>query len=132
MPQPLIILFDGTCNFCNATVQFVIKNNKKANIKFAPLQSVAAQNLLLQYNLPTQNLNSFVFIEGATAHQSSTGAIRVCKYLNGAWPLMLVFLAIPAFLRNPIYNFVATNRYKWFGKTEHCMVPTAAIKHRFL
>jgi predicted DCC family thiol-disulfide oxidoreductase YuxK len=129
--QPTI-LFDGVCNFCNSAINFVIKRDKKGIIKFAPLQSDAGQSLLIQYNLPTNDIKSFVFIEEGKAYTQSIAAIKVCKYLGGLWPICKVFAIVPKFIRDSLYNWVAKNRYKWFGERDTCMIPTPEIKARFL
>ena len=126
------ILFDGVCNFCNGAVNFTIKRDKKRTLKFAPLQSDAGQQLLRQFNLSTTQFNSFVFIEKGVVYTRSTAALKVSKYLTTFWPLLQGFLIVPAFIRDGIYNFIAKNRYKWFGKKEQCMMPTPAIRERFL
>lgn len=132
MNQQHIILFDGVCNFCNSTVNFVIKRNTKSNILFAPMQMEAGQKLLIQNHLPLDDLQSFIFIEDGIVYKQSTGAIKVCKHLRGLWPMCIVFKIIPTFLRDAIYNWIARNRYKWFGKKEVCMIPTDEVKARFL
>ena len=129
--QP-VILFDGVCNFCNSAVNFVIKRNAKANIMFTPMQSVAGQELLAQYNLPADDMKSFIFIENNTVYKQSTGALKVCRDLRGLWPLCYGFIIVPRFIRDGIYNWIAKNRYKWFGKKESCMIPTPEVKARFL
>jgi len=129
--QP-VILFDGVCNFCNSTINFVIKNDKKNEIKFAAIQSNAGKQLLAQYSLPPDDLQSFVFIENGVVYKRSTAAFRVCKYLGGVWKLGYSLLVIPAVARDAVYNFVAKNRYKWFGKKEKCMIPSPAVRSRFL
>ena len=126
------ILFDGVCNFCNGAVNFTIKRDKKRTLKFAPLQSDAGQQLLRQFNLSTNQFNSFVFIEKGVVYTQSTAALKVSKYLTTFWPLLQGFIIVPAFIRDGIYNFIAKNRYKWFGKKEQCMMPTTAIRERFL
>lgn len=128
----LIILFDGVCNLCNGRVKFVIKHDKKQRFHFAALQSEAGKNLLQQYHVSDNNLQSFVFIEKGKAYTQSTAALRVCKYLDGFYKIFYGFLIVPAFIRNAVYRVIANNRYKWFGKQETCMVPTPAIKARFL
>jgi predicted DCC family thiol-disulfide oxidoreductase YuxK len=129
--QP-IILFDGVCNFCNSAVNFVIKRNSKSNILFAPLQSEAGQKLLQQYNLPADDMQSFIFIENGIMYKQSTAALKVCRYLKGLWPLCYVFIIVPKFIRDGIYNWIAKNRYKWFGIRQQCMIPTPEVKARFL
>jgi len=127
-----VILFDGVCNLCNGSVQFVLKRDSKGYFKFASLQSDAGQELLKKYNLPTEGFNSFVLIENDKAYLKSSGALRVARRLNGAWPLLYGFMIVPAFIRNFFYNSLAKNRYRWFGKKEACMLPLPEWKERFL
>jgi predicted DCC family thiol-disulfide oxidoreductase YuxK len=127
-----IILFDGVCNFCNSSVNFVIERDKKSIIKFAPLQSEAGQQLLQQYNLSTTEFNSFVFIEAGNFYTASTAALKVTRYLSALWPLLYGFIIVPKFIRDGVYNWISKNRYKWFGKKEQCMIPTLEIRSRFL
>jgi predicted DCC family thiol-disulfide oxidoreductase YuxK len=129
--QP-VILFDGICNFCNSAVNFTLKRNTKADIFFTPIQSAAGQKLLAQHHLPADNMESFVFIENDKPYKQSTAALRVCRHLRGLWPLCFGFIIVPPFIRDGIYNWIAKNRYKWFGKKESCMIPTPEIKARFL
>ncbi|MBL0145548.1 MAG: thiol-disulfide oxidoreductase DCC family protein [Chitinophagaceae bacterium] len=129
--QP-IILFDGVCNFCNSSVNFVIKRDKQAVIKFAALQSATGQQLLQQYSLPVNKMQSFVFIENGITYTQSTAALKVCKYLKGLWPLCSGFIIVPKFIRDGLYNYIAKNRYKWFGQKNSCMIPSPDIKARFL
>ena len=132
MPNPAIILFDGVCNLCNNSVQFVIKHDTENKFMFAALQSPPAQALLLQYNLPQEGFNSFVLIKDEKVYLKSTAALNVAKNLNGPVKLLYGFIIVPAFIRNAVYNFIAKNRYKWFGKKESCMIPTPALQSRFL
>ena len=129
--QPTI-LFDGVCNFCNNAVNFTIRKNTKANILFAPMQSEAGQKLLQQYNLPADDMQSFIFIDEGKIYKQSTAALKVCRYLRGLWPLCYGFMVVPKFIRDGIYNWIAKNRYKWFGIRQACMIPTAEVKARFL
>jgi predicted DCC family thiol-disulfide oxidoreductase YuxK len=131
MDQP-IVLFDGVCNLCNGAVQFIIRHDKKNIFMFASLQSEVGRKILEQYNFPLDELNSFILIENNKAYTRSTGALRVAKKLNGLWPLLYGFIIIPKFIRDSIYNWVAGNRYKWFGKKDACMIPTPELKTKFL
>lgn len=131
MPEQPIILFDGVCEFCNSAVNFVIKRDKRAILKFAALQSKIAQKALAN-NAPTAGLNTFIFIENHKIHTRSTAALKVCRYLNGCWPLMYGFIIVPEFIRDGIYNWISRNRYQWFGRKESCMIPTAEVRSRFL
>ena len=132
MQQKPTILFDGICNLCNNSVQFVIKHDKTSKFNFAALQSVAGQALLQKYNLPQQGFDSFVLVQNEKIFLKSTAALTVAKQLNGPVKLLYGFIIVPAFIRNTVYNFIAKNRYKWFGKKESCMIPTPALKARFL
>ena len=129
--QP-IILFDGICNLCNRAVSFVIKRDKKSRIRFAALQTNSGKQLLEQYNLPTQSFNSLILIEKGIVYTQSTAVLKICKHLNGLWPLLYGLIILPKFSRNGIYRLIATNRYQWFGKQEKCMVPSAELSDRFL
>ena len=128
--QP-VILFDGVCNFCNGAVNFAIKRDKKARLKFATLQSGIASQLLDKFNLSARDLNSFVLIENGKVYTRSTAALKVFRYLDGLWPLMYGFIIVPIFLRDAIYKLIAKNRYKWFGIRKECMIPTPGIRSRF-
>ncbi len=132
MSQQLIILFDGVCNLCNSVVQFIFKRDKKNYFNFASLQSAQGQKMLAQYNLLSNDVNSFVLIENGKAYTRSTGALKVAKKLNGLWPLLYSFIIIPKFIRDNIYKWIAKNRYKWFGKKKECMIPMPQLKARFL
>jgi predicted DCC family thiol-disulfide oxidoreductase YuxK len=127
-----IILFDGICNLCNRSVQFVLNHDKQKIFHFASLQSNAGQRLLKEYNLSETVFNSFVLIQNGKTYLKSTAALMVAKQLGGAIKLLYAFIIVPAFIRNAIYNVIAKNRYKWFGKQESCMMPTAALQSRFL
>lgn len=132
MKQYSIILFDGICNLCNSSVQFVLKHDHKNQFMFASLQSTEGQNLLKQFQLPQQDFNSFILIENEKVYLKSTAALMVARQLKGAVKLLYGFIIVPPFIRNAVYNFIAKNRYKWFGKKESCMIPTPELKARFL
>lgn len=127
-----VILFDGVCNFCNSVVNFVIKRDKHSQLKFATLQSEIGQKILRQNNFSEPVPRSFVFIEEGKLYTRSTAALRVCKHLAGLWPLAYGFIIVPKFVRDGIYNWIAKNRYRWFGKKEVCMIPSPGIRSRFL
>ncbi len=129
--QP-VILFDGVCNFCNNTINFVIKRDRKNLLRFAAMQSFAAGQLLQQYGLPEGEMKSFVFIENGKVFTQSTAALRVCKYMTWLWPLFYILTIIPKFIRDAVYDRIAKNRYKWFGVREHCMLPTVETRAKFL
>ena len=127
-----VILFDGVCNFCNNAVNFVLRRDKKKQILFAPLQSETGKKLLEQYKLPMDDMHSFVFIEKGSVYTRSTAALRVCRYLSALWPLCYGAIIVPRFIRDAINDWIAKNRYKWFGVRQECMIPTPEIKARFL
>ncbi len=127
-----IILFDGVCNLCNSGVQFIIKKDKKNLFKFAPLQSEHGQEILEKHQISTKNMDSFVYAYKGRAFTKSTAALKIAKELKRGWQLFYVFIVIPAFLRNFVYDLVAKNRYKWFGKKDSCMIPTPELKAKFL
>ena len=127
-----VILFDGICNLCNNAVQFVLKHDKKKLFRFASLQSDFGKSILIKYGLPTDNFNSFVLILNGKAYTKSTAALSVAKMLSGPMKLLYGFIIVPAFIRNGVYNVIARNRYKWFGKKESCMLPSPDVAARFL
>ena len=127
-----VILFDGVCNFCNGAVNFVLKQDKKGIFNFAALQSAAGQKLLQQYNLAMKDFDSFVLIENGKVFKKSTASLRVMNRLPWYWKEAQILRIVPRFLRDAIYDFIATNRYRWFGKKEQCMIPTPEIRSRFL
>ena len=130
--QQFVILFDGVCNLCNGFVQFIIKRDPQAQIKFAALQSDAAKELLFAYNIDVKDLKTVIFIANNKVYTHSDAALQIAKYLGGAWPLARVLLIVPKFIRNGIYRFIAKNRYRWFGKSEQCVLPNPKLKNRFL
>lgn len=127
-----IILFDGVCNLCNNSVQFVIKHDQESKFNFAAMQSEAGQSLLKQYGLPQKGFNSFVLIQKEKVFLKSTAALTVARQLDGPVKLLYGFIIVPAFIRNVVYNFIAKNRYSWFGKKDSCMLPTPSLQSRFL
>ena len=126
-----IILFDGVCNLCNTSVKFIIKRDSEGQFKFASLQSETGQTLLRMHGL-NKDLSSFVLLEDDKVYLKSSAALRVCRKLDSAWPILSHFRFLPPFIRDFLYDFVAKNRYKWFGKEESCLVPSPEWKQRFL
>lgn len=127
-----IILFDDICNLCNSAIQFVIKHDAEKKFLFTSLQSETGQKLLKQYGLALENFTSFTLIQDGKVYIKSTGALKVAKQLKGGIKLLYFFIIVPAFIRDAIYNLIAKNRYKWFGKKEICILPTPELKARFL
>lgn len=130
--MPSIILFDGVCNFCSGMVNFIIRQDKQKVFRFAALQSEAGQKLLEQYGLPKEKFDSFLLIDKGKVYKSSTAGLKLYGRLPWYWKWTQVFWIVPSFLRDAVYNFIARNRYRWFGKKESCMVPTAEVRSRFL
>jgi predicted DCC family thiol-disulfide oxidoreductase YuxK len=127
-----IILFDGICNLCNSSVQFVIKHDKKGRFRFASLQSDFGKTQIQKFQIDLSKTDSVIYIFDNKAYTQSMAALKIAKQLDGAWPTIYILIIIPRFLRDCIYNYIAKNRYKWFGKKESCMVPNAELKSRFL
>lgn len=128
-----IILFDGVCNLCNGAVQFVIKRDKKNLFRFAALQSEVGKRLISERNIDTGAIDSIILIEpGVAYYTKSTAALKIAEDLKGIWSLSSIFLWLPESLRNIVYDFIAKNRYKWYGKKDQCMVPTPELRDKFL
>ena len=127
-----ILLFDGHCNLCNAWVHFIVKRDTEKIIRFASLQSKAGRQMLEKHKIEENYIESIVLFEEGNYFVSSTAALRTLSYLDG-WQKHLIFLTVvPRSLRDLAYRFIAKNRYKWFGRREQCMVPTAELSKRFL
>ncbi|WP_424963726.1 thiol-disulfide oxidoreductase DCC family protein [Ekhidna sp.] len=126
-----IILFDGVCNLCNASVQFVIKRDKKKQFLFASLQSDFAEENLPKKYISSNALQSIVLKDGDHIKTKSTAALTIARRLSGLWPMLYLFIIVPKFLRDWVYDIVARNRYKWFGKKDQCMIPSPELKDRF-
>jgi predicted DCC family thiol-disulfide oxidoreductase YuxK len=126
-----IILFDGECNFCNFAVQFIIKRDKKALFRFASIESNAGKEILKAFNV-SKNIDSVILVENNKCYYKSSAVFRICKKLNGAWKLLYCLILLPRLLRDYFYSIIAANRYKWFGKKDHCMIPSPEIRKRFL
>lgn len=125
-----IILFDGVCNLCDKSVQWVLKRDKNDVFLFAPMQGKTAEGLKIQHKL--FHMQSVVLIENEKVYTESTAVLRILKHLRGVWKLLYVFILLPKPLRDSIYRFIAKRRYQWFGKKESCLVPTPQLKNRFL
>lgn len=130
--QHNLILFDGVCNLCNASVRFIINRDKKEKFKFASLQSAAAQPYINRFAISGHDLYSIVLIMDNKLYDRSSAALEIAKNLSGLWPAFYIFKIIPKFLRDAVYNLIAKNRYFLFGKKDECMIPTPELKARFL
>ncbi len=127
-----IILFDGVCNFCNGSVNFIIERDKEGYFKFAPLQSEIGQKLLEENNIDKTVTDSVVLIEDGKAYLRTTAALKIARKLSGYWSWSYGFIIVPRFFRDIFYNLFAKCRYKMFGKQEACMLPSSDVRERFL
>jgi predicted DCC family thiol-disulfide oxidoreductase YuxK len=127
-----LVLFDGVCNLCSSSVQFIIRHDKKKQFLFGSLQGKAGQEYLKKFNLPQDSLDSFMLVEGDTLYTRSSGALRMLKNLGNGWQLFYAFIIFPKFIRDAAYNIIARNRYTWFGKKEECWIPSRELEARFL
>ncbi len=127
-----VMLYDGVCNVCNASVQWVIRHDPKAIFRFAALQSPIARELLKHTTIDPSQLNSVILIDGAHVLTASDALIAIARHLGPPWSLARVFLPLPRFIRNAVYRLIARNRYRVFGKREACMIPTEDVRSRFL
>ena len=126
------VFFDGVCNLCNRSVNFLISKDKKEVLKFASLQSEYAQNTIPKELLNRENLDTIIVYSDGQFYDRSNAVLKLCKILGGGFYVFLIGYLIPRFIRDGLYRFIANNRYHWFGKTEQCRVPTPKLKDRFL
>ena len=131
-PSNKILLFDGFCNLCNGLVQFMIKRDPASRFSFASLQSKTGRELLNKYDLPENDLDTFVYIRNGKAYTKSTAGLFTLKELGGFWQSVFPLILVPKTIRDFCYDLVATRRYRIFGKKDACMTPTPEIKSRFL
>lgn len=132
-PNKKIILFDGVCNLCDSAVQFVIQHDKNDVFRFVALQSELGQQIIKHIGINTQNIDSIILYEpGIAYYYKSEAALQIAKNLGGFFHFGTIFKIIPTSIANQLYNYIAKNRYKWYGKKERCMIPTAELKAKFL
>ncbi|MFH6769165.1 DUF393 domain-containing protein [Gaetbulibacter aquiaggeris] len=131
--QKQLVLFDGICNLCNWSVEYIIKHDKKNKFCFAALQSSIGEKIIKEYNINTTKIDSILlYSEEKDISYKSTAALKIATKLGFPINLMSIFLIIPAFIRNWVYDYIAKNRYKWYGKKESCMIPSPELKSKFL
>ena len=130
VPEHPVVLFDGVCNLCNASINFLIDRDPDAHFRFAPLQSDVGQALVGRCGLEGED--SIVLVEDGRCYVRSTAALQIARRMSGAWPLLGALLVVPAPLRDVVYRLVAKNRYRWFGKQDTCRLPTPDLRSRFL
>ena len=129
-----LILFDGVCNLCNSSVLFIIKRDKTNRFLFAPLQSKLGKDIIYEFNINPEKTDSILLYnpEKNSIAYKSTAALRIAKDLGFPIHTMIIFFIVPTFIRNWVYDFIAANRYKWFGKKEACMIPTPELQSKFI
>ncbi|HKX85713.1 MAG TPA: DCC1-like thiol-disulfide oxidoreductase family protein [Flavobacterium sp.] len=128
-----IILFDGVCNLCNTSVQYVIKHDKNDLYRFVALQSELGQKIIKHLGISQRNIDSILLYEpGRAYYYKSAAAIRIAGSLVGFVSLLSIFKYLPTRLSDVVYDYIAKNRYKWYGKKESCMIPTPELKAKFL
>ena len=126
-----IVLFDGVCNLCNFSVDLIIRNDTKGRLKVGALQDAKTKELLKEYDINSEYLDSIILIRGDRVFYKSRAALEVTKQLKGLWPLLYGFIIVPNFVRDPVYDWIARNRYKWYGKRDTCRLPTPEERARF-
>jgi predicted DCC family thiol-disulfide oxidoreductase YuxK len=128
-----LVLFDGVCNLCHRSVQFILDRDPAERFVFAALQSAPARRLLAARGYTVApDPDSVLLVEGGRLYERSTAALRIARRLRGAWPLLFGLIVLPRFLRDAVYRFIARNRYRWFGKRAECRLSTPALRARFL
>jgi predicted DCC family thiol-disulfide oxidoreductase YuxK len=127
-----IVLFDGICNFCNASVNMIMVRDKKNVFKFAAMQSPAGIEQQKKFGFNPNDLKTFILIDDGKVYTKTTAALRVAKHLGFPYSMAYIFIIIPPFIRNIVYNIIAKYRYRWFGKTEACRIPTPEERAKFL
>lgn len=138
-----VVLFDGVCNFCDSSVNFVIDHDSKGYFKFAPLQSDKGRELAAQFGLEPEvgsgeasddliPIDSVILIEDGKAYTHSTAALRIARRLDAPWPILSAFVVVPKFVRDYFYRLFAKYRYRFFGKKDQCMIPTPEVRSRFI
>ncbi len=131
--NPTVVLYDGVCGLCNESVKFIITHDPAAKFKFAPFQSALATQLLKPFpHIHPEQLNTVVLVNGQQAYTKSAAILRIVKEFPGLWKGFYILSIIPSPILDFFYDIVARNRYRWFGKTEHCLLPTPEIKARFI
>ena len=130
--QASVVLFDGHCNLCNKSVQFILEREKDATVLFTSLQSETGKEILREFSYPEDYRDSVLFLENGKLYDESGAALRVAKYLKAPWSWLRIFWIVPDFLRNAIYRFIAKRRLRWFGSTDSCWIMKKEWKERFL
>lgn len=132
MENRQIVIFDGVCNFCNGAVRFISKRDPKGKFAFTPIQSEVAKGLMEKHGISNLGIDTFVLIKNDRAHIYTDAAMEIAKELTGFWTLFRLFKIIPRFIRDFLYRLFARNRYRLFGRTDHCVMPANEIRDRFI
>ena len=127
-----VVLFDGVCNLCNATVNWIIARDRKGLFRFAALQSPAGERLQREHGLDPTALDTLVLVEGGRTYRKSSAGLRIVRRLCWPWPILYGLIAVPAFMRDFAYGWFARRRYRWFGRKDECMTPAPEVRERFL
>jgi len=127
-----VVLFDGICNFCSGSVLSIIKRDPKGYFRFSAIQTESGESIMKKYNIHSDKADSIILIENNMVYYRSSAALRIARKLKGGWKLFYGAMIIPPFIRNFFYDLVARNRYRWFGKRDHCFIPDQNIRERFI
>lgn len=132
MTKDHLVIFDGVCNLCNGTVQFIIKRDRKKKFSFTTYQSSAGRDILNQHGFPATDQSTVVYVKNSVPCFKSKAVLEILRDLGCCWNFLHILIVIPPFIRDFVYDIIAKNRYKVFGKRESCMVPTSELMDRFL
>lgn len=127
-----ILLFDGVCNLCNSSVNFIIDHDPNNHFRFAALQSEFGQQKLAELGFNSESFDSLVLLSQGEVYKKSSAALKIARKLSGLYPMLYVYMIIPPSLRDGVYDLIAKNRYKWWGKQDSCRVPTPELRSRFM
>ncbi len=130
--EPIVLLIDGHCNMCQGLAKFVVGRDKRAVFRFASLQSELGRRLLKEGGMPEDALETFVMVDNGKYYTKSTAALRIGRKLGWPWSVAYPAIVVPRFVRDRVYRFVARRRYRWFGRSESCLLPTPEMRSRFL
>ncbi|QTH45932.1 thiol-disulfide oxidoreductase DCC family protein [Cohnella sp. LGH] len=130
--EPIVLLIDGHCNMCHGLAKFVVGRDKRAVFRFASLQSELGRRLLKEGGMPEDALETFVMVDNGKYYTKSTAALRIGRKLGWPWSVAYPAIVVPRFVRDRVYRFVARRRYRWFGRSESCLLPTPDMRSRFL
>jgi len=130
--EPIILLIDGQCYLCHGITRFVVRRDARQRFRFASLQSRIGQQLLESGRMSTSDLDTFVMVDRGRYYTKSTAALLVMRHLGGFWPLLSIFRLVPRWLRDLVYDGIALRRYRWFGRSEQCLLPSRELRNRFL